>query len=94
MFNLTSCILLLPTIVSSLFQVYVGVTTDRGAPQQLVVPDGGDGGPAAGSDAAEQQLSDQTAAATHRVHRGETAHQLDVHLPLWLPQGQLLLCLF
>lgn len=71
-------------------QVHVCVAADRGAPQQPAVPDGGDGGPAAGPDAAEQLHSAQAAAATHRVHRGEAAHQLDVHLPLRLPAGQLL----
>lgn len=71
--------------------MHVCVAADRGAPQQPAVPDGGDGGPAAGPDAAEQRRrSAQTAAATHRVHRGEAAHQLDVHLPLRLPPGQLL----
>lgn len=77
----------------SLLQVYTGVSTDHRSPQQLVVHDRGDGGSPEGSDAAEQQRSAQTAAATHRVHGGEAADQLDVHLPLRLPPGMLLLCL-
>lgn len=69
------------------FQVLTGISAHSGAPQQPVVPDGGDGGPAEGPDAAEQQRSAQTAAETHRVYGGEAADQLDVHLPLWLPAG-------
>lgn len=65
----------------------VCVTADRGAPQRPAVPDGGDGGPAAGPDAAARCHSAQTAASAHRVHRGEAAEQLDIHLPLWLPPG-------
>lgn len=73
-------------------QVRVGVATDRSAPQQLVVPDGGDGGSAEGSDPADQQHSVQTVATAHRNHCREAGDQLDVCLPLRLPQGQLLLC--
>lgn len=76
--------------LSALLQVCVGIVTDRSAPQQLVVPHGSDGGSAEGSDAEEQQHTAQTVATTHRVHGGETADQLDVHLPLRLPPGQLL----
>lgn len=71
-----------------------GIITHRSTPQQLDIPDGDNGGFAEGSDAAEQQHSAQTVATTNRVHRGEAADQLDVHLPLRLPTGQLLLCLF
>lgn len=67
----------------------VSIITDRSASQQPVIPDRGDGVFAEDSDAAEQQHSAQTAAATHRVHRGEAAGQLDVDLPLWIPAGQL-----
>lgn len=91
-FELTSCVPSLPTFVSppasTRSQEYVGIITDRSAPQQLIVPDGGNGGSAEGSHAAEQQRSAQAAATTHRVHCGETAHQLDVHLPLRLPSSQ------
>lgn len=71
-----------------------GLSADRRASQQLVVPDGGDGGPAESFDAAKQQHAAQTVAAAHRVHGGEAADQLDVHLPLRLPQGLLLVQLF
>lgn len=71
----------------SLFQVFSCVSAHCRASQQLVVPDGGDGGSAEGSDAAEQQRSAQTAAATHPVRCGEAADQLGVHLPLRLPAG-------
>lgn len=68
-------------------QMRPGVSANGHAPQWPAVPDGGDGGSAEGLDAAEQQHSAQTSAATHRVHRGETVDQLDVHLSLRLPQG-------
>ncbi len=71
-----------------------GIITDCSAPQKPVIPDGGDGVSAEDSDATEQQHAAQTAAATHWVHCGEAADQLDVHLPLRLPAGQLLLRLF
>lgn len=96
MFELVSCFCLLSisSTFTALHQVCFGIITHRSAPQQLDVPDGDNGGFAEGSDAAEQQHSAQTAATTNRVRRGEAADQLDVHLPLWLPTGQLLLCLF
>lgn len=71
-------------------QVLVGLVADGGAAQQVVVPDGSDGGPAGGPDAAERQRSAQTVAAAHGVHRGEAPDQLDVHLPLRLPPGKFL----
>lgn len=69
-------------------QVRVSLVADSSAPQQVVVPDGRDGGPAEGPDATEQECSAQTVAAAHRVHCGEAPDQLDVHLPLRLPPGK------
>lgn len=68
-------------------QVRLSLVADSSAPQQVVVPDGRDGGPAEGPDA-EQERSAQTVAAAHRVHCGKAPEQLDVHLPLRLPPGK------
>lgn len=68
--------------------MHISLIADSSAPQQIVLPDGCDGGPAEGPIATEQGRSAQTVAAAHRVYCGKAPDQLDVHLPLWLPPGK------
>lgn len=48
-----------------LFQMCSSISAHCSTPQQLVIPDGGDGGSAQGSDAEEQQRSAQAVTPTH-----------------------------